>query len=431
MRILLLSLYYPPLNSIAALRVKAFENYLTKEGHHVDVITRYYDKEQQQGQSMFIASESPKKFKVPYLKTDNVLYTNFDALNSKKKFSGKLPPLIRGLYNYLHVDIFHYGWVKYVFEAFEKEYRKNTYDYVIASYGPPIAMYIAKKIFDVYRIPYLIDFRDSFIDERDVSYQLLMKKMVQRRTLKNAAGLLFATEGMKDIFLKNADEQLRKTPSCIVQNGVDDTNDSSAHADDAATVARFEELKAGHSFLLLHTGTLYSGQNSDFFMEGVKEFNKKFNASGIVVFLGLAENRSANELDYPFVYKLPRVKHTTSMYLQKRASALLFPIWDGRYTGFSGKILEYLFSENFIITSPHPQSDLKEFLNISSNVFIPENNHSFTTILEQLVSNSLVKYPLKDRDKLYRSYWVRKLITFLTSLNRMSNANVFERTTRD
>ncbi|HET6224893.1 MAG TPA: hypothetical protein VFF27_01350, partial [Bacteroidia bacterium] len=129
MRILLLTLYYPPLNTIAALRIKAFEKYFKAEGHQVDIITRYYDEQQQQGKSMFLGSESPENFNVPYIKQDHVIYTNFKARNEKKDFSEKLPPFIKGIYNYLNVDIYHYSWLSYVLLAFDKELKPNKYDF--------------------------------------------------------------------------------------------------------------------------------------------------------------------------------------------------------------------------------------------------------------------------------------------------------------
>lgn len=420
MRLLLLTLYYPPLNTIAALRLKAFERHLTKEGHVVDVITRFYDLRQQKGETMFLGSEAAEDFTEDYIRQDQTIYTNFSEKNEKRSFSQKLPPLLKGLYNYWHTDIFHYGWSHYVMQAFEKELVNNKYDYIIASYGPPITMVLAKRLSEIYSIPYLIDFRDNFIDERDVSYQLFMKKIVQQRQLSAASGLVFATKGMQEFFTRNANKKLKKIPSCVVYNGVDEMDETASFDPrDEAVVKHFDDLKIKCSFLLLHTGTLYSGQNSSFFLHGVEAFNKQNKTSGIIVFLGLAENKTTNSLNYPFVHLLPKVQHVTAMYLQKRASALLLPIWDGRYTGFSGKTLEYIFSGNFIITSPKPQNDLNEFFDISPNVFIPENATAFEKILADFNSGSVLRQELKNKEKLYRSFWVKKLIQFLEQLNTL------------
>ena len=407
MRILLLSLYYPPLNTIAAQRIKAFEKYLTEFGFTVDVITRYYDPEQQKGQSMFLGNETAKDFTEEYVRNGNILYTNFEKVNSKLSFSNKLPPVIKGLYNYLNVDVFHYGWIKYALQAFDIELSHNKYDFVIASYGPPVSMLLANKLFKKYKIPFLIDFRDSYIDERDVSFHLTMKQKVLNAMLKKSSGLIFSTDGMKDYFLSKVPQHIAAIPSCVVYNGVEE-NVSQSKVENAVSI-EFDRIKRKHSMLLLHTGTLYEGQNSSFFINAVARYNEQNDQNVAIVFLGLAENKMKELPKNGFIYFLPKVDHATALFFQKSASALLLPIWDGRYTGFSGKTQEYLFSENFIITSPNPQRDLKQFLDLSSNVYISEDDNSFFKILNNISKGIYSKLPLTNKEKLHRSFWVKKL----------------------
>lgn len=414
MRVLLLSMYFSPLNTIAAQRVNSFDKYLTQEGLIVDVITRYYDLEQQKGQSMFLGKEAARDFKEDYIKIKNVIYTNFDVVNSKLSFSNKLPPVIKGLYNYSNVDVFHYGWIKYSEKAFDKEFSKNKYDFIIASYGPPIVMLLAKRLSLKYKIPFLIDFRDSYIDEKDVSYHLIMKRMILSKTLKNASGLIFSTDGMKNYFSLKASGNLTSIPSCVVYNGVEEEVNLSIEKNDV--LLEFEKIKKRHSLLLLHTGTLYEGQNSSFFINAVYKYNEENKQNVAIVFLGLAENRITELPKNSFIYFLPKVSHSTALFFQKEASALLLPIWDGRYTGFSGKTQEYLFSENYIITSPNPQEDLKQFLELSPNVFVANDDSSFSTILDNISKGVSIKKPLPNKEKLYRSYWVKQLKKFLVSL---------------
>jgi hypothetical protein len=416
MRLLLVTLYYPPLNTIAALRLKAFEKYLSEAGNSVDVITRYYDEEQQKGQSMFLGCEPSKDFSQSYIKIDNVLYTNFDKRNSKLSFSERLPPIIKGIYNYTQVDVFHYGWIKYIMEGFEVEFKKNKYDYIIGSYGPPITMLAVKQLAEKYNIPYIIDFRDILIDEKDKIHHLFFKKKMQYQMLKKAAALIFSTEGMRDYFYKNANNHLRKIPSCIVYNGVEEKQSAVADISDGSIVAQFDNLQSKSTMLLLHTGTLYKGQNILFFINSVEEYNKQHKQNCVIVFLGLAENRIDYIPSKKFIHYLPKVKHATALYLQKRAEVLLLPIWDGRYTGFSGKTQEYLFSENFVITSPNPQKDLNEFFDISPNVYIANDYKTFKDILFNIYSGKYIKSATANKEKLLRSYWIKKMSSFLLEL---------------
>lgn len=414
MRVLLLSMYYPPLNTIAAQRISSFEKYLTKEGVAVDVITRYYDPEQQKGQSMFLGKEAAQNFKEDYIKIENVIYTNFDESNSKLSFSNKLPPVVKGLYNYSNVDVFHYGWIKYAEKAFENELSKNKYDFIISSYGPPISMLLAKRLSEKYNIPFLIDFRDSYIDEKDASYHLAMKKIIANKMLRKASGLVFSTDGMKNYFSLKAPKHLASIPSCVVYNGVEEDVNPNIEKSDVSV--EFDRIKSTHSMLLLHTGTLYEGQNMSFFISAVSKYNVENKQNVAIVFLGLAENKITELPRNSCIYFLPKVNHPTALFFQKEASALLLPIWDGRYTGFSGKTQEYLFSENLIITSPNPQEDLKLFLDLSPNVFIPKDYNSFSNILNSISNGVFKKIPLPSKEKLYRSFWVKQLNKFLVNL---------------
>lgn len=414
MRILLLSLYYPPLNTIAAQRIKSFEKYLMEEGVAVDVITRYYDPEQQKGKSMLLGCESPKGFKEDYISKGNVIYTNFDEANSKLLFSKRLPPIVKGIYNYFNIDVYHYGWIKYAMEAFNKELSHNKYDFIISSYGPPVSMLLAKEISDKNNIPYLIDFRDSYIDEKDVSYHLFMKRFVLKKMLSNSRGLIFSTDGMRDFFSLKVSQRLKNIPSCVVYNGVEESSIADKLENDI--LLEFNRIRKEHSMILLHTGTLYDGQNITFFIDSVNRFNAENQANVAIVFLGLAENRIKKLPEKSFIYYLSKVNHSTAMFLQKEASALLLPIWDGRYTGFSGKTQEYLFSGNYIITSPEPQKDLKLFLDLSPNVYISNSYNSFSVILKNISEGVYIKLPMLAKEKLYRLYWVKQLKSFLINL---------------
>lgn len=414
MRVLLLSMYYPPLNTIAAQRISSFEKYLTREGVAVDVVTRYYDPEQQKGQSMFLGKEAAQNFKEDYIKIENVIYTNFDELNSKLSFSNKLPPVVKGLYNYSNVDVFHYGWIKYAEKAFENELSKNKYDFIISSYGPPVSMLLANRLSVKYSIPFLIDFRDSYIDEKDASYHLAIKKIIANKMLKKASGIVFSTDGMKNYFSLKAPKHLSGIPSCVVYNGVEEDANYSINIDDVSK--EFNRIKNTHSMLLLHTGTLYEGQNISFFISAVNQYNLDSKQNVAIVFLGLAENKITELPKNSCIYFLPKVDHAMALFFQKEASALLLPIWDGRYTGFSGKTQEYLFSENYIITSPNPQEDLKQFLDLSPNVHVAMDYKSFSSILNNISKGVAAKMPLPNKEKLYRSFWVKQLNKFLVSL---------------
>jgi hypothetical protein len=418
MRILLLSLYYPPLNTIAASRIEAFEKYLSLEGHTVDVITRYYDVQQQKGESMLLGNEEPVDFKEEYIRKNNIIYSNFRSENSKLTFSKKLPPIIRGIYNYYNIDVFHYGWLSYLLNSYEKEFSKNKYDFIISSYGPPIMLLAAKIISKKSNTPYIIDFRDSYIDERDKGFHLFFKNLIQKKILAKASAILFSTEGMRDFFFSRANSNLKYKYNCVVYNGIDPDVDSEEKNVNIDVVEAFKKIKEQNELVLLHTGTLYQGQNIDFFINAVKKFNDSYGKKIALVFLGLAENNAFFRLNMKGVIYLPKVSRPSAIRLQKLADALILPVWDGRYTGFSGKTIEYLASGNVVLCSPYPQDDMLIFFDKSGNVKVLNDYELFENVCFDIIKGNIKGKSVSDNSVFTRQYWIRQLSVFLKELNK-------------
>ena len=108
----------------------------------------------------------------------------------------------------------------------------------------------------------------------------------------------------------------------------------------------------------------------------------------------------------------PKVTYSTAIKIQKLADFLLLTIWKDYYTGFSGKVFEYLHSEKPIILDYNPAPDLIEFLQDYKNVhYCNESVHKLKGILNSEITNSIISHDLKA--KISRSYQVEKLNKFL------------------
>ena len=77
------------------------------------------------------------------------------------------------------------------------------------------------------------------------------------------------------------------------------------------------------------------------------------------------------------------MRHSTSVYLQRQADALLLPVYKDRYTGWSGKTFEYLASGTLVLCSPGPQEDLLPFFSECSNVIVLNNAAELTETLKE------------------------------------------------
>ena len=418
MKVLILSMYYPPSANIASQRISAFEKYLKKNNIEVDVITRHYDEKQLDGSSMFISLEE-SNIEEDYIKLENVIYTNYSANNIYKSISEKLPPIIKGLYNFSKIDIFHHGWLDYVIKAYEEELADNNYDFIISSYGPPITILAGHTLSVKYNIPWIVDFRDLYITEKDSIQHQFLKKITIEKLLLKAKGFLFVSGGMRDYFISKVSDKVSLKPYCIVHNGIDINNNSfNSNTSDVEVKEKLEYIKSHSDITLLHTGTIYSGQNISFFTNNIERLSDELNIIISIVFVGLPDNNEhVNKGNN--IYFLNRVSYNTSLQLQQKVDALLLPIWNGRYTGFSGKIYEYIYSNSIVLTSPNPQTDLIEFWNSFNNVITVNNYMHLKDIIKNIHSGSIPKQENKNVEKLKRSFYVEKLSIFLKKIKQL------------
>jgi hypothetical protein len=183
------------------------------------------------------------------------------------------------------------------------------------------------------------------------------------------------------------------------------------------------QLKQLYQIILLHTGTIYPDQDISFFVDSIDSYNTSQNKFKVcIVFVGLKKDIPIHWRNTSSLYYYQPVSHSSSLFLQKWASALLLPSWPNRYTGFSGKMLEYLYSGNNIICSPNPPDDSKRFLSEFNNVYFTNNDADINNIIDKISEKEFsVDYPNCGDERLSRVYWIEKFAKFLTMIQYNNN----------
>lgn len=413
MRILLLSLYYKPLNNIASTRIVAFKKHLEELGHHVDILTRHYSEIQLKTSNLSIAMIEGDDFDGDYYKKDGVIYCKYKSNNSKIKVSKKLPKGIKGGYNLLQLDVFHYSYVEYGLKAYEKEFSNNPHDVIIASSPPSVALLLAKELNKKFYIPWIADFRDSFIMGDESFFIKQMKIIALNRVLNSSRGFIFLSEGMKDICLNSFNNKNKNKPFSLIYNGTpiflnEDLN--------LLIVDKINSLKKEYKYLLAYTGSLYKEANLDFYLENI---SNNISKDVIFVLVGIQEEfkvdiiqKFGKRLNFQFFDK---TTVSTSIYIQKSADFLLLNIWKGKYSGFSGKIFEYLNANTKILVDKEPAKDLLHFTHDFNNVYYCNEDIS---IYNSLLKNNPPITPItkKQKEHLTRAFQVKKLNDFILNL---------------
>lgn len=411
MRILLISSFFPPLNNIASSRIASFEYYLKKCGHEVYVITQHYDQDALNGSNLLVSFENSTELNNPYIRKGNVLYVRMENNSWSKKIFNFLPRGLKGLWAHYFIDVYHYGWLKNVLLSFKHEFSYLKFDCIIGSFGPATAFQASAIISEKYHIPWFADFRDLYIDFEVDKLTMIIKRYNQKRMLESSSGIFFVSPGMHDFFYKNYSG--KSIPNSIVYNGFDDENicDDFDHSD-VDVVNEFIRVKAKYDIILLHSGSLYKGRNLDFFIECVEKINLENEINVGVVLIGLSKNNFEQRLNSDCVV-LPRVSVKTSFYLQKQCNALLMPIYHNLYTGFSGKVMEYLYSDNFILVEPTKHHDLLTFLRDFPNAKICSNFDDVHFFIKQIFFKKIEPVEHK-KEKLTRSSAVSQMEKFIS-----------------
>lgn len=412
MRILLLSLYYSPLNNIASTRLTYFAEYLADKGHDVYVISRHYSESNLLHNNLEIGLSETDDLTVPYKVEGKAIYTAFSRNNQIIENGNKLVKGVKGYYFQKTLDAFHYSYVENGLTAFDNELSDLKFDFIVASSPPLGPALLAQKISEKYGIKWVSDFRDSpILDE----YPFWIRKVrirSLRKLLKPASGLLFVSPGMENQNNKYLGSVIQNIPSTIVYNGFFSKDEEL----DTNIIEQFKEIRQRHSVLLTYTGSVYQERNLHSFLSAINKLNDR-NIG--VVLVGIQQNYQEEYLNHYSnlsLYCIDKTNYSTSLELQKMSSALLLTIWPNSYTGFSGKVFEYLNSGRPIILDHEPAQDLKLFLTDYKSIhYMQSQAENLKEILDELDS-AVIQRDKSLLENTQRSKQADKLLKFLEKI---------------
>lgn len=410
MRILVLTLYYAPLNNIASTRITYFSEALRKNGHDVHVITRHYSEVEMLRSNLSIGLTNTPDLNIPYYKTDNVIYTRFDKKNAKTKFGKILPRGFRGYYFSKQLDAFHYSFVENGLIAFEQEFSNSKFDLILASSPPVSVLLLANKIGKKYNIPWIADFRDSPVLDENVGLirKIRIKKINQ--LISGSNGVLFVSPGMKDLNLGFYNQKNQNLKHTVIYNGFVEPKE----AIKPDVLDHFKQIKLNHKLTLVYTGSIYKQRNLDFFLDELKQINRNDIALVMVGIQDSYRNSISKEYSELNLYFIDKVNYATSIQIQRLADALLLTIWKNSYTGFSGKVFEYIHARTHILLDHSPARDLKNFLKPFPNIhYADSDSRRFNQIIEKIESEKPKSTEAKLLEEFTRLNQTKKLELFL------------------
>ena len=317
--ILIISIYYPPIQSIASNRIYSFAKYLDRDKYNIFVHTLDEGK----------AFSSDLEDVVVSRAKNSAL---FKPLTFEKR-TNKLIHYSKIMYNKL-VNKFtkniYQAWIEASYELLKLKIKEENIDLLLSSFAPEASHLLALKLKKEFpHLKWIADMRD----EMSCSPYINIKTKIQYETLEQnifiyANGVTSVSKPILDEFnsmCKNKDIVFRE-----IRNGYDFPLEESENDNKVFTIT--------------YTGNFYGDINPINFFKALEKFvDKNRDVQLKVKLVGVKTHFEIPSLLIDMIEVLPSVNHNRAIGLMKQSDALLLihPS-NGRKGIFTGKVFEYL-----------------------------------------------------------------------------------------
>ncbi|MCT7976491.1 glycosyltransferase [Laspinema olomoucense] len=384
MRILIVSAYFPPFNTIGSVRVGKMAKYLSQFGNDVRVLT-IKDHPVEQSLPLEISSANviqtnyinyidwirPRKLvhlffviKSKFSKRNVDLNTE-NTLESTKAFGlNKIIEKIRLIYgNILYFPDSMLGWIFPGMAAASHLLEEWKPDLIYASSPPPTSLILAHLISRKYGIPWVAELRDLWVENPayDLLFSQWRKKLeapLERLIFSSAQGFVTVSEPLAEI-LK---EKYQKSVGVIL-NGFDFPNDFVFKNTSKNTCLRI--VYTGKLFPLSETESI---RKPDPLFKALKLLGEVAQNNVEVIFYG-ADSEFVEKIAIQYkvehiVKSYPPIPYQMSLEVQLEADILLLILWnDPREKGvFTGKLFEYIGAHRPILAIGSSESAAEKLI---------------------------------------------------------------------
>lgn len=326
MRILLISYYFPPYNTIGAVRVGKTARYLTARGHAVRVVTA--DKQSWKG---LLPTTLP--LEIPEA---HVIYAG-------SSLAYLLSSTFIRFFTRGESRSGHFGWFPFAYLAAQRLIKLWKPDVIYAS-GPPFTAFLIAHWLSVKeKIPWIIELRDLWADKPTYpKWRRTIEGRWEHFTLGSVSGIVTVANPLAARMREKYD-----LPVIVSYNGFD-ANDYPGN---------INLLKSNDDRLhIVYTGTIYRNWQDPLPLfaalqmlgPSVEKIRVSFYGHGLDFVKDLAQQQGVNhvvEIHKP-------VPYNESLHLQMQADVLLLLQWtDLREKGiYTGKLFEYIGARRPILS---------------------------------------------------------------------------------
>ena len=356
MKILLVSYFFAPANTMGALRITQLANYLTQRCHEVRVLTADdpawpptldcdFPGEHVQRTPQVDINWLPRRL-ARLRRRSGIANTSACAAGGPSNPPRIASPgpgarLLRGA-SALHINALNWpdsraGWLPYAWRVGRNLVRSWRPDLVYASSPPPTGLLVGKLLAAHGGIPWVAEFRDRWSDDpyyAKPAWRQALEARLERRIVASASAIVTVSEPWAARYAEAYGK-----PTLVVLNGFEPEDYAERESTGAVHAQGLE---------IVYTGSIYPGRRDPTplfralasIAEGAAQVRLHFYGTDPKHVLPLAAEAGVHDR----VLVHPHVPRAEAVALQQRADVLLLMQWnDPREQGnLPGKLFEYL-----------------------------------------------------------------------------------------
>lgn len=390
MRILIISTYFPPLNSIASLRPYSWAKSWSREGHDVTVLTTA--KQAGAATSLNLSLEGFRIIAVPlpkwitrlkleyHTKKQVQLLTPYLARCKRllKQTFSKLFHFLRykkGLFNTCRMPDFSDFWIRPALKAIEND---TPWDIVISTAGPYATHIVASRIKKRKQAhAWVADYRDAWSDSRIYPGLFPFNQLeawLEQKMICHADLITTVSEP----FAKAYAVKFPHIKVVTIENGFD--------PDDLLNLSANSIFPDDGKFRIVYTGSIHAGKQdpSLLFQSIATILSDKKSAHLLdrleVLFIGPNQQHLQELIARYSVGTWVKLQGFASredaLRMQRDAHALLFLAWNDSTTDgiMTGKLFEYLYSKTPILSIGNHGIEASQKLILEANAGVVYNS---------------------------------------------------------
>jgi glycosyltransferase involved in cell wall biosynthesis len=261
LNVLVIAYYFPPMGLSGVQRITKFVKYLPEFGWNPVVLTSNTSAYYAFDDSMLdeLNERNIKIYRTDEDVTKHIKKVNSNNLSYPSKFRQKVQSMI--LQTFLQPDSRRF-WLKNAMKKADEIMAENRIDVILATAPPFTDFLIAKKIAKKYDIPFVVDYRDLWVDNPYYYYATVFHKnyaiKLERKVLNTAARVIVITRDMKNKLL-NRYRILNNNEVCIIPHGFD--------SEDFEKVQEIN--KKPNKFVITHSGIFSADLTPTYFFKAL------------------------------------------------------------------------------------------------------------------------------------------------------------------